>query len=87
VIQQFDCLRSSNRDVVWLANVTVFDKTLKCGLAYIQGNIPTTQPLIDSKGNQICLIHLPLEYADTKSTFNLLSSTDDDLVFQITELL
>jgi hypothetical protein len=82
MMQRFDCLRSPHRDVVWLVNVTLYSTTLKCGLAYIQGNIPTEQQLVDINGNQICSLSVPLEYASS-AAFSLLSSLDDDILFQL----
>jgi hypothetical protein len=82
-IEWFDCLRSPNRDVIWLANVTITGETLKCGLAYIQGNIPPQQPLVDNNGNQICSIYIPIEYASAATAFNMLSSVDDDVLFSL----
>lgn len=81
-LQRFDCLQSPFRDLVWLANVTVMDNVLKCGLAYIQGQIPSDQVLVDLHGNQICWIWIPLDIAKA-ANYSLLASPDDDLEFKL----
>jgi hypothetical protein len=63
----------------------VYSKSLKCGIAYIMGNIPTQQALFDEQGNQVCQIHIPLDVA-TCPTFSLFTSPSDDIVFDLVEV-
>ena len=80
-MNRFDCLRSA-KDTVLLFNATVNEKEVLCGLAYVEGNIPTQQALMDERGNQICSIYIPLDYANSP-LYSLLSSTDDDVPFTL----
>lgn len=84
MIQQFDYLKTQFRDTVFLINCTVYSKSLKCGIAYIMGNIPAQQALFDEQGNRVCVIQIPLDAA-TCPTFSLFSSPEDDIVFDLVD--
>lgn len=79
---RFDCLKSAYRDIVWLANCSLGDTSLKCGLAYVQGNIPIEQDLFDLNGRLVCSIYVPVDFASC-TTYSLLSSPNDDIEFQL----